>query len=495
MIMAQEQAILNGQTEFERIAEYVRKAGEDGERIDLVEQQVNEGVRKMGLALMQGFVAGQGSGDVGETFEFEGRVLRRLEKVHERRYVSIFGELTISRQVYGSRETQKLEVIPLDARLGLPAGDYSNLLQQWDQSFCVRNSYEESRSSMEGILGLKQSVQALEHMNQQMAPSVEGFRQQRPAPPAEEEGAILVFTADGKGVPMRRRADEPAPQGRLKPGEKSNKKRMATVGAVYTIEPFVRTAEEIVDEVMREKVKEKRPKPKHKHVRAELTREMDGREVNGKDIVFTSFKREYEQRNADQSKATVLVMDGERALWTAQTVFFAGIAIVCILDLFHMLERLWKAAHCFFPENSDEAKAFVTERLKRILEGDAGRVIGGLRQMGTKRGLKGAKLKQLQASLQYLENNREHMHYDEYLAAGYPIASGVAEGACRHLVKDRMELTGMRWNTQSAQAMLDVRSMYLGDDWAEFNEYRIQEENRRMYPYRKAVEQSLSVAA
>jgi hypothetical protein len=495
MIMAAEQAILKGQIEFEQLADVVRQASEQGERIDRVEGVVFQGLLRMGLALMKGFVAGQGTGDLGETFEHEGRTLCRLEQLHQRRYVSIFGELTVSRHVYGTRETQKLEVVPLDARIGLPRDDYSNLLKQWDQSFCVCNSYEESRSSMEQILGLKQSVQALEHQNQQMAQSVEGFRQQQAAPPKREEGSILVFTADGKGVPMRRQADEPAPQGRLKPGEKANKKRMAVVGAVYTIDPFVRTADDIVDEVMREKASERRPKPRHKRVRAELTREIGGQEANGKDVVFGWFKQQHEQRNADSSRKAVCLMDGERALWSAQKTYFAGIAIVCILDLFHMLERLWQAAHCFFPENSDQAKSFVTERLKRALEGNVGRVIGGLRQMGTKRQLKGAKLKQLQTALTYLENNRQYMHYDQYLAAGCPIASGVAEGACRHLVKDRMELTGMRWCMDSAQAMLDVRAMYLGDDWMEFNEYRISEETRRLYPYQDAVEQSWRDAA
>lgn len=495
MILAQEQAILNGKAEFERLAALVRQASDQGERIDLVESGVFEGVMRLGLELVKGFVAGHGTGDVGETFEHEGRTLRRLGRLHDRRYVSVFGEFQISRHVYGTRETQKLEVVPLDAWIGLPESEYSHLLQQWDQSFCVRNSYEQSRSSMEEILGLKQSVQALEHMNQQMAQSVAGFREQQPAPRKEEEGPLLVLTADCKGVPMRRESGDAAPQVRLKPGEKANKKRMAVVGAVYTIAPFVRTADEVVDEVMREEARKRRPEPKHKRVRAELTREIDGHEVNGKDLVFSSFKQQYEQRNADGSKATVCLMDGERALWNAKKTYFAGIVVICILDLFHMLERLWQAAHCFFPENSAEAKAFVTERLKRVLEGDVGRVIGGLRQMGTKRQLKGAKLKQLQTALKYLENNRDYMHYDQYLAAGYPIASGVAEGACRHLVKDRMELTGMRWGTEGAQAMLDVRAMYLGDDWNEFNEYRISKETQRLYPYRTAVQQRRRAAA
>ena len=495
MIMTQEQAILKGETEFERLADYVRQASKQGERIDSVELTVFRGLLKIGLAMMQGVVAGQGTGDVGDTFEHEDRVLRRLEQLHERRYVSVFGALTILRHVYGTRETQKLEVVPLDARIGLPADDYSNLLKQWNQSFCVRNSYEESRSSMEQILGLRQSVRALEHQNRQMARSVEDFRQQQPAPPAAEEGSILVTTGDCKGVPMRRGPDEPAVAGRLKPGQKANKKRMAVVGAVYTVDPFIRTADEVVDEVMRQEAAARRPTPRHKRMRAELTRQVDGQEVNGKDIVFGWFRQQHQERNAGSLKATVCLMDGERALWNAQQTHFAGIMVICILDLFHMLERLWQAAHCFFPENSAEAKAFVSERLRRVLEGEVGRVIGGLRQMGTKRQLKGAKLRQLQTALQYLENNRRYMHYDQYLAAGYPIASGVAEGACRHLVKDRMELTGMRWCTDTAQAMLDVRSMYLGNDWMEFNEYRITEENKRLYPYREAVEQSWREAA
>jgi hypothetical protein len=495
MILAQEQAFLKGESEFERMAEFVRQSAEQGERIDLVELEVFRAAMRIGLGMMKAFVAGEGSGDLGETFEHEGRTLRRLEQLHKRRYVSVFGELTIRRHVYGTRETQKLEVVPLDARLGLPQDEYSNLLMRWDQSFCVRNSYEESRSSIEEILGLKQSVRGLEHMNQQMAQSVEDFRQQQEPPPAEEEGPILVFTADCKGVPMRREADEPPPQGRLKPGEKANKKRMAVVGAVYSVEPFVRTAEEVVDEIMREKAKKRRPQPRHKRMRAELTREIDGQEVNGKDVVFGWFQQQHQQRNADSSRTVVCLMDGERALWNAQKSYLAGIVVICILDLFHMLERLWQAAHCFFPENSEEAKAFVSERLRRVLEGDVGRVIGGLRQMGTKHNLKGAKLKQLQKALQYLENNRQYMHYDQYLVAGYPIASGVAEGACRHVVKDRMELTGMRWCIEGAQAMLDVRAMYLGEDWMEFNEYRISDETERLYPYRDEVEQCWSIAA
>ena len=126
-------------------------------------------------------------------------------------------------------------------------------------------------------------------------------------------------------------------------------------------------------------------------------------------------------------------------------------------------------------------KRFVEERLRGLLEGRVGYVIGGLRQRMTKERLRGRKREVVESAIEYLENNREHMKYDEYLAAGYPIGSGVAEGACRHLVKDRLEQTGMRWTVTGAQAMLHVRALYLNDQWDEFLEFRIEQEQARLY--------------
>jgi hypothetical protein len=323
------------------------------------------------------------------------------------------------------------------------------------------------------MLCLKQSVGSLEKMGLEMSKQVAPFFEQLPTPPAEEQGSILVLTSDGKGVPMRK--DEPAKSGRRKKGEKANKKRMACVGAVYTIEPFVRTADDVVNEVMRKEASENRPVPQHKQVRAELTRNIDGVEVNGKSLIFGWFKQSVDainptRKNGKRDKPAVCVT-----------------GIIGILDIFHVLERVWQAAHCFHPEGSDEAREFVNQRLKRILEGDVGRVIGGLKQMATKQNLRGAKLKQLNSAIGYLHNNRRFMKYDEYLAAGYPIGSGVAEGACRHLVKDRMERTGMRWVVPSAQAMLDLRAVHASDKWEAFQDYRINAESHRLYPYKELV--------
>jgi hypothetical protein len=320
------------------------------------------------------------------------------------------------------------------------------------------------------------------------------FRQSQPAPAAEEEGQIVVLTADGKGVPMRREAgvDSPAVRGHRKKGDKANKKRMACVGGAYTIDPFVRVAEDVVDEVLRDVRKADRPEPRHKQLRAELTRPIDGVEVNGKERIFKWLAEQVRLRNPDGNKPVVCVMDGERALWKILTSLI--VVVVCILDIFHVLERLWQAAHCFHAEGSEEAQAFVTDRLLRLLRGEVGYVIGGLKQMATKQKLKGSRARQLSAAVGYLERNRRFMRYDEYLAAGYPIGSGVAEGACRHLVKDRMELTGMRWRVPGAQAMLDLRAVHVNGDWESFQEHRVEQERRRLYPYRPQVLQMRRVA-
>src|SRR3954463_14159687 len=99
----------------------------------------------------------------------------------------------------------------------------------------------------------------------------------------------------------------------------------------------------------------------------------------------------------------------------------------------------------------------------------------------TQRGLKGQKRKPVEEAAEYFEGNRDRMKYDEYLGAGYPIGSGGGEGACRHLVKDRMERTGMRWLPSGAQAMLDLRATYLNGEWDAFWSFHVTQEDERLY--------------
>jgi hypothetical protein len=481
MIFSPEQALLKAQADLQDLVAFARRAADDGLRIDQVERELMGRLLALGLKLLQLFLAEHGDGDLGEEVPAEdGHTLRRLPKPHDCRYVSIFGVLQITRAVYGSREGQQIERVPLDERLGLPAGDFSYVLEDWTQRFCLKGSFAEAAESLETLLGLRLGSRTLEHMNQELAGFVAPFRDAVEPPPAAEEGPILVVTADGKGIPMRRPVqDGPRRHHRRTKGEKANKKQMACVGAVYSIEPFVRTADDILDEVLRDRRRAERPEPAHKHVWAEMSRDLDGEPIAAKDALFGALFDDLNLRNIGHDRPVVCLMDGERALWEAQQVYFPE--AVGVLDLFHVLERLWTAAHCFHREGSDEAERFVEDRLRGLLEGRVGYVIGGLRQRLTKHALSGPRRKTLESVITYLENNREHMRYDEYIAAGYPIGSGVAEGACRHLVKDRMEQSGMRWTVSGAQAMLHVRATYLNDQWDEFIEDRVVREQTRLY--------------
>jgi hypothetical protein len=481
MILTPEQAALKAQHQFDALRAFVDRAARDGQRIDTVERELFRQLLGLGHSLLSAFVAQQGDGDLGPQAETTaGRTARRLPEPHDRRYVSIFGEMTLARVAYGSREGQRIERVPLDERLGLPEGEFSYVLEDWGQRLCLKESFAEAGCSLEMLLGLRLGTRALEGMNRAVAAYAPAFQGSLEGPPPEEEGPLLVVTADGKGVPMRRPPqDGPRPHHRRTKGEKANKKQVACVGAVYTIEPFVRRAEDIIDEVLRDEKAEQRPRPQHKHVWAEMTREVDGIEVPAKEALFCQLYAESTARNLGQGRPVVCLLDGERALWDAQGVYFPE--AVGILDLFHVLERLWAVAHCFHTEGSDGARRFVEQRLRDLLQGRVGYVIAGLRRRLTRGTLGGPKRGVVKAAVEYLTNNRTHMRYDAYLAAGYPIGSGVAEGACRHLVKDRLEETGMRWTVEGAQAMLYVRALYLNDQWREFLEYRIEQEQTRMY--------------
>jgi hypothetical protein len=482
MIVAHEQAFLKAHKQLQALQAFIEQAAADGQRIDRVERELFSQLLALGHTLLSAFVAGQGDGDAGKELRAgeDQHTVRRLTKPHARRYLSIFGELTIRRVVYAVRAGQKIERCPLDERLGLPGGEFSYVLQDWLQRLCVKESFAESVASLQTLLGLAPSPRAAEQMNQRMAEHAEAFRWEQPPPP-KEEAELLVATADGKGVPMRRPLEERVRRSprRLK-GEKANKKQMAYVGAVYSIQRFRRTAEEVVDELARNQRAVDRPPPQHKQVWAEMTRGVaEGERCTGRERLFIEMAVACHDRDPQRRKTLICLMDGEAALWAVAGEWLPR--AVGILDLFHVLERLWQVAHVFHREGSREAAAFVSCHLRRLLQGKVGYVIGRFKRLRDEHALRGSQRRAINAVIGYYENNRRYMRYDEYLAAGYPIGSGVAEGACRHVVKDRLEQTGMRWTLAGAQAMLHLRAIYLNGQWEEFVNYRIETEQAALY--------------
>jgi hypothetical protein len=485
---------------FGELEAFVQDAVREATPAHEVERGIFRRVLAIGRRALAHYLAAQGTGDLGETLTLsEGRTLRRLPRTQVRDYVSVFGPFRLERTVYGTRPGQKVELVPLDARLALPKSKFSYVLEDWDQMLATELPYGQVSRFLERILGLRQHVDSLERMSRRMAPDAESACWSLETPPADEEGEILVESADGKGVPIRRPADAPPVHDHQhRRGPKPDRKRIATVGAVYSVDRLRRTPEELVEALFHEPQAvqgddlsqtppPKRPRPRHKRVYAQLTCEdADGEVVQGLPAVFAWIDQQVRQRHAP-GQPVVTLMDGQQSLWEMKALCQDDLETVEVLDLLHVTPRLWQAAHLFHPAGSRAAEDFVRTRVHKVLRGEVLSVVRGLRSLATRRRLSPSGRKRLGRICGYFERNRERMRYDEYLREGYPIASGVIEGACRHVVKDRLERTGMSWTKPGAQALLHLRSVAVSGQWAEFLQQRIEKATHRLYPGREAL--------
>jgi hypothetical protein len=377
------------------------------------------------------------------------------------------------------------------------------LLQEWDQALAVEQPYAQVSETLERILGFTQSVHSVERINQQLSGSVDAFWAARQAAPAAQGEELVVCSADSKGVVIRRTAtavdaaaerDVEVEEGEVKPGGK----KMALIGAAYTLAPYVRTPEQVLKALFESPPSTGakpplRPKPLNKYVRASLARDAEDTMAPSYTCIFSWLAQEQRQRNPSGQQRVVVLMDGQKSLWNAAEQVLEGVSYVEVLDLMHVLGYLWDAAELFYPSRaqgscSDSFKqsrrVFVKQHAERLLNGQVQTVIHRLRAQSHR--LSAAKREQLADIIGYFSNNAARMQYDQYLQAGYPIASGVIEGACRHIVCDRMERSGMRWVMPGAKAMLGLRCIGLNQDWDAFMKFHIERENQRLYPVRAA---------
>ena len=386
----------------------------------------------------------------------------------------------MTRVVYASRPGQKIEYAPLDARLQLPEDKYSYLLLDWSQGMAVDMPYAQVSKNLEKILGLKPGVSALERQNQDLGESVQAFWENREPPPPALKDMIVTATGDGKGIPIR-------PDGC---------KRMSVIGAIYNIQPYQRTPQDVLEALFAEPGKkiegtEVRPSPIAKYLRASLERDDDGTMQPSYDNVFAWLAEEARQRNPNQTQPLVVVMDGQEALWNAGKQHFSGNTVE-ILDLLHATGYVRKAAALFYSDAGHQ-EMFAKFAIGYLLRGEVATVLSILDIWGDEAKLAGNRKEELRVIRGYLRNNAERMRYDEYLAAGYPIASGVIEGACRYVIKDRMERTGMRWSMTGAQTMLELRCISVNEEWDAFMSFHVAQENQRLYPWRAANDEDISL--
>lgn len=451
----------------EQLTRSLETAAEQKQSSYTIETGLFKQVMLIGKQLMTLFLQLSGQGyDEAFWITEEGRRLKRSEKKHTKLYQSVFGIIPVERFIYQRRKGQKAEYIPYDAQLQLPEAQASYLLQEWGQSLATKMPYGEVQEVVEMMLGQRLSSHTLSRQNQSLSTSVVPYQDQRKSAPQAKPDQLIVVTSDGKGVPMC-----------------SGSKKMALVGAAYTVAPYKRKPSDVLKALFDKKKPphKKRSKPIAKRVQAELLRDDNDTMKPSMKRLFTWLSQEVVERNPNGTQPVVLIMDGQQCLWDEGAARL-GQSTIEILDLLHANGYLWKAAELFHKQQ-DMKEHFAKLCIDYLLKGEAKKVIDIFDLMSSENALKKSQQKKLNTIRGYLVNNLHRMKYDEYLAAGYPIASGVIEGACRYVVKDRMERSGMRWQLDSAQAMLSLRCVAINDEWQPYMNYHIRQENLRLYPW------------
>jgi len=474
----------------------VHSAAISGESFDSVERKTLASVLQIGHQALALLLALQGNGDLGEQVPTaDGKIAARSQRPATTRLRSIFGEYSFEQFTYARGKNKPISLCPISARLSLPAGRWSFLLQEFSQMLCVDQAYDQAMKNLGQIFGGNFSVDTAERINGNMGRSAGEFLADLPLPEAGSEGKLLIATADCKGVPLVKQDSRKVAAFETAKKNPGNR-RMATVTSVYSVDRHVRTPEAITaalfrDEFDEDAVKPRRPKPQNKNTTAhfpEIADDGEGGElaISGIHVGMAWIESQVSQRRQPR-QILIVLMDGQESLWeTIQTHFRFGVRTVPILDILHALAYVWEAANLFEKEEATR-KAFTRGRLLKILRGEVTGVIQGLRALGTRRGIKGEQLKTLTRICGYLEKNSGRMRYDQYLRRGYLIASGVIEGACRHLVKDRMERSGMRWTLEGARSMLNVRAAFQGDHWPAFVDWHMNNEINQTHANRHLI--------
>ncbi len=461
---------------FWELERFLEGAAEERLGLGAVERESERRGRELVRLALQAHIDQRGDGDIGAAIVASGRdgpVRLAYKRRHTRPVLTLFGEVRVTRMGYGAPGQQAIH--PLDRELRLPGRIYSYECQRRLIRAVVCSPFDEAIALLAEMTGVSVPKRAAEQLAREAAVDFEAFYAQRPAACVKPaRGEILVAAIDCKGIPMVKPERALRVVRRTK-GQKANKKRMATVATVHNQAPVKRTPQEVLDSLFdsdQRPERKSRPRPSHKRVWASLTAD--------KDTFIADVRAEMQRRDPRRRRTWVIVTDGERAL--QHRVLSTFKAATLILDYLHVAEKLWKAAHTLYREGSPEAQSFVYQRAKRILEGQVDQVVKGLRLIVTKRRLTGNKAKTLLDVAAYFKRNRERMRYDTYLANGWPIASGSVEGACKNLIRDRFERSGMRWTPETAEALLQLRAVHLSGDFDAYWEFHVNRDQQRLYP-------------
>ena len=301
--------------------------------------------------------------------------------------------------------------------------------------------------------------------------------------------ALVVLSADCKGIVMRPGALRAATakaaarlgkmRTRLSAGEKPNRKRMAALVTVYDAEPAKRRPHDVIAPPGgRHGTRPLRPGPKA------LAKWLAGSVRKDPAEMIAAAFDEAGARDPGHLRTWVVLVDGaehQLGLIRAEAAR-RGVTIHVVIDIIHVLEYLWDAAWSLHDAGDPAAEDWVAVKALAVLAGDSTRAAAEITAEADAAGLEASRRTGADACVRYLGNKHECLRYDQALAAGWPIATGVIEGACRHLIADRLDIGGARWGLDGAEAVLTLRAVISNGDFEEYWRFHLEREHQRLYP-------------
>uniref|UniRef100_UPI00037BA862 ISKra4 family transposase n=1 Tax=Streptomyces hokutonensis TaxID=1306990 RepID=UPI00037BA862 len=418
----------------------------------------------------------------------EGQARIWRETRHPRWLTCVFGPVRVTRIAYRGRGLSNVH--PADADLSLPAGRHSRGLARLAVLEAVRGSFDQAQAAVERRCGKVLGKRRLKELVVAATVDLAAYYAAKIPTPCTRE-IPLVIQIDGKGVVMRPEALREATRraaaksaaagrrGRLAPGEKPNRKRMATVACIFDTVPAPRRPHDIVHPPGgRSQTRPVRPGPKaeHKWCTASVIRPPE--------LVVADAFDQAEARDPQHLRNWIVLVDGARHQLDLiqDEAARRGIHLHVLLDFVHVAEYCWTAAHAFHPVGSRAAETWAADKLTAILAGHADRAATEMTAQAETEQLPATRREAVLTCHRYLVGHLDQLRYDAALAAGWPIATGAVEGACRHLIADRLDITGARWGLDGAEAVLQLRALITNGDFDNYWAFHAAREHQRLYP-------------
>jgi len=461
----------NIRAEFETMLQLVTSKEAQTATADQVERTLFQLLLSLGAQLLLLFFQMRSQACTEDSIVVKGQTIP-YHSEQKRVYFSIFGKVPLWRPYFYASGNGGHT--PLDADLSLDTGRYSDLLRETLDYLAVHVPFNKAVDIFKRILKASISTRVQKEFVEKDAKDVLDYYEQKPAPAASDEAEILVIQADGKGVPiiLEKPSSDPV---RLGKGQKRGRKKESIVTTVYTIATNPRTPEDVVNSFFQQHKEEKKrkrtpPKPRNKHIWATL---------DGKETALARLGQQVDPRQGSHIQHKVALADGCEALQERIKEQFPDFTL--ILDFVHANEYLWKVANSLLGESDEQRVKWVKKQTELMLSGKTMQIIEDFRLRAERKTRTKKQIEKLKKTANYFERNLEYMAYNTYLANGWPIASGVIEGACRHFVKDRFELSGMRWEQSGAENLLRLRAVAENGDWDDYHLFRRQQRHQRLY--------------